>query len=162
MYFGDDEERKAYIKKRIDMMRRAAAVLPLLRKALKKFDGKVYNKRFTDFFETDRDTLIIGAERRSYNDCDYVDIYATIDRYYSYKQHVCRIELENKRINAAQAIASASDCRTKLLQKAAKYEMYLEKMDTITAYLDYLEAKRKAIVKDIPYEIADVYKIKQY
>ena len=162
MYFGDDEERKAYIAKRIDVMRKAAACLPLLRTALTKFDGKVYNKRFIESFDTDTDKLSISAERRSYNDSDYVDLYACINRQYSQKEHICRIELKNKRINAKQAIESASKCRAELLQKAAELETYLEKIDEIKRYLDYLETKRKQIVKDIPYTIADVYGIKKY
>lgn len=161
-YFGDDEECKAYIRKEIDMMRRAAATMPLLRKSLTKFDGKVYNKRFVESFDTDADKLIIRAERRSYNDSDYVDLYATIDRQYSRYLHICRIVLTNKRISAEQGIQSASDCRAELLQKAAEIEMYLERIDEIKAYLDYLESKRKAIVKDIPYMIADVYRINKY
>lgn len=162
MFYGDDSDRKAHISSRIELMRSAAAVLPLLRTVLTKFDGKVYNKRFIESFDTDTDKLIISAERRTYNDSDYVDLYATINRNYSQKQHICRIELANKRIKADQAFESASKCRTELLQKAANFEMYLEKIDTIKSYLDYLETKQKEIVKDIPYEIADVYGIKKY
>lgn len=158
-FFGDDEERKAYIEKQIDMMRRAAATMPLLRKSLTKFDGKVYNKRFIESFDTDADKLIIRAEKRSYNDSDYVDLYATIDRQYSRYFHICRIVLTNKRISAEQGIQSASECRAQLLKDAANIEMYLERIDEIKAHLDYLEAQRKAIVKDIPYQIKDVYRI---
>ena len=162
MYFGDDSERKSHIESRIKMMRSAAEVLPMLRKALEKFDGKVYNKRFIESFDTEKDKLFLSADRRSYNDRDFVDIYAVIDRHYSNHQHVCRIELENKRICAKQAIKSASDCRTKLLQKAAELELWLEKIGDIRRYLDYLEKTRAKIVSDIPYEIADVYGIKKY
>ena len=162
MFYGDDEAKKAHISKKIALMRSAAAVLPLLRTQLTKFDGKVYNKRFIESFETDTDKLIISAERRTFDDRDFVDIYAIIDRQYSQKQHVCRICLENKRIPAQHAITSASAFRTDLLQKAMELETYLEKIDEIRQYLDYLETKRKQIVKDIPYEIASVYNINKY
>lgn len=152
-HYGETPEQA--VQATIDKYRHAATFLKPLRDTLEKFGGKVYNKRFLDALRTAAGYDRIYDDKRA----EMVFIYYYEPQHYD-QITICRIALDDKRINAVESKQSAVSYYTKHLQDAAALEEYAPQVDTIRQRLDDLDRLKRQIMGAIPYEIRDIYGIR--
>lgn len=151
-HYGETPEQA--VQATIDKYRHAATFLKPLRDTLDKFGGKVYNKRFIDALRTAAGYDRIYDDKRA----EMIFIYYYEPQHYD-QITICRIALDDKRINAAESKQSAISYYAKHLESAAKLEEITPQIDIIRARLEELDRMKKTIIGGIPYEIRDIYDI---
>lgn len=72
---------------------------------------------------------------------------------------ICRIALNDRRIQAAESKQSATEYYTKHLKAATEIEEYAPQIDAIRERLEELKRLESTIIKGIPYELRDIYGI---
>ena len=156
IYYRSTEERQKDLNNRIESYRQAAAHVPQIIKALKQFDGKVYNCRL-DKALREATNGKVGV----YNQYGFISIYACYTTNYHHINFATfRLEdLENKRINAEKLIEQVKAARESLLDKAYKIETYSEQADNIREYVKQSIEKLESICKSLPDDIREVYNI---
>lgn len=154
-YFYDKSESES-IKLLCEERREAAAMIAPLRRTLKKFGGKVYNKRFLDALREEAGYKAIYDDRRG--DRIFIEACAA----HRYERHcICMIMIpENRRINAAEAAQDADTRYTKLLKEAAEIEEAAARVDEVKRQLADLDRLKNSILKGVPYEVRDIYNIR--
>lgn len=151
--YGESHEKA--VQSTIEEYRRAAGFIKPLRDTLDKYAGKVYNKRFLEALRTAAGYDRIYDDRRA----DMIFIYYYSPDHYD-QRTICRIALQDRRIDCNQSKASAADYYAKHLESAAKLEEIAPQIDTIRARLEELEHMRKTIIGGIPYDLRDIYGIR--
>lgn len=159
MYFGTQEERETRAQNTAQGYRDTAALFPVIRKTLLQFDGKCYNKRLPDTLREISGKNVNAEKRTISGGVEVVDIYCYTP--INGTQTLCRIPLDDKRIQAADAITDASDRRAKMLQKAAEIERTLPEIERIKEQLAQLKKQAAAIANAVPYELQDIFDIKR-
>lgn len=164
MFFGTYEERETRAKNTAKAYRETATLFPAIRKTLLQFDGKCYNKRVLDALQESADKHICAEKRTLRTNsggagAEVVDLYFYIP-IIGGTQTLCRIPLDNKRIQAADAITDASDRRAEMLKRAAEIERTLPEIERIKEQLAQLKKQAAAISNAVPYELRDLYDIK--
>ena len=150
--YGESPEKA--IQSTIEEYRRAAGFIKPLRDTLDKYAGKVYNKRFLEALRTAAGYDRIYDDRRA----DMIFIYFYSPDHYD-QRTICRIALQDRRIDCNQSKASAADYYAKHLEDAAKLEEIAPQIDTIRARLEELDRMKKTIIGGIPYDLRDIYGI---
>lgn len=158
MYFGTQEERETRARSNAKGYREAAALFAAIRKTLLQFDGKCYNKRFLEAAWDAANKRIFAEKRTLSGGAEVVDIY--FHQTTPGTLTLCRIPLENKRIQAAAAIKDASDRRAEMLRRAAEIDSTLPEIERIKEQLAYLKKQAKAITDTVPFELRDIFDIK--
>lgn len=159
MYFHTQEERETRARNTAQGYRDTAALFPAVRKTLLQFDGKCYNKRFLEALHESANKHVCAEKRTISGGAEVVDIYFYTP--INGTQTLCRIPLDNKRIQAADAITDASDRRAGMLQKAAEIERTLPEIERIKEQLAQLKKQAAAIANAVPYELQDIFDIKR-
>lgn len=153
MIYGSTELREKEAQKKIDIYRELATFYPAIVPIIKKFDGKVYNKRFSEALRA------AGAYSEKRNNNIY--IYGNVQNCGIWSRILARVSLDDcvdgKRINADLLIKDAADTRAGFLRRAYEIETALDKMDIVAAQIKQLDKQLKAILAPIPYEIQDIY-----
>ena len=134
--------------------RHAASFRPAIVRALEKWDGKVYNKRFLDALRTEAGYNRIYADRRE----SIVHIYIYSAEGYT-QFTVVSIPLQDRRINAADAIKNAGERYTDRMKKAAEIEQTAPEIPGYIQQLKDLDRIRAQIIGRIPYDLRDIYGI---
>lgn len=150
--YGESHEKA--VQSTIEEYRRAAGFIKPLRDTLDKYAGKVYNKRFLEALRTAAGYDRIYDDRRA----DMIFIYYYSPDHYD-QRTICRIALQDRRIDCNQSKASTADYYAKHLESAAKLEEFAPQIDTIRARLEELEHMEKTIIGGIPYDLRDIYGI---
>lgn len=116
--YGESPEKA--VQSTIEEYRRAAEFIKPLRDTLDKYAGKVYNKRFLEALRTAAGYDRIYDDRRA----DMIFIYYYSPDHYD-QRTICRIALQDRRIDCNQSKASAADYYAKHLESAAKLNVNL-------------------------------------
>lgn len=152
-FYGRSPEQA--VQETVKDYRQAAGFIKPLRDTLDKFGGKVYNKRFLDALRAAAGYDRIYDDRRA--EMVYIYIYTANN----YDPHtICRITLDDKRIDAAESKKSAVGYYTKHLQDAAKIEEYAPQVDTYKQRIAELEKMIGNIKSALPFELRDIYGIR--
>jgi hypothetical protein len=135
--------------------RHAASYRPVIVRTLEKWGGKVYNKRFLDALRTEAGYDRIYADRRE----SIVHIYIYSAEGYT-QFTIVSIPLQDRRINAAEAIKNAGERYTAHTRKAAEIEQTAPEIPTYKQQLADLDRIRAQIIGRIPYDLRDIYDIR--
>ena len=147
-------------------------LMPLVRLALQKFDGKVYNKRF----RTHLDTLAQekGGERPDlYFTCElsmnckrlFVHGHKRSAPYGVSAPILCTIELDEGRIRGDQAQKSCSQQYAEIMKQCSEIETALHEMGAYVRQLDELHRLNQQVKKNIPsrlYYAFDIQRVMEY
>lgn len=137
--------------------RECVKLIPVIRRVLAKFDGKVYNKRLKTALDNAAQEMQGGAERpelfftvsQSMNK-ESVYIYGHLRNHYSDQPILCRLFLKDGRIDAAQGLKSCTEQYTEILANCSAIEQKMQEMPQILARLEELHKLQEQIVKGIP------------
>lgn len=150
--YGETAEQAA--ERFIKECRECAALFPVLRRVILKFDGKVYNKRFGDALQAENNRL--HCEKKTGANCERIGVYYYTEsgdmRYVMW----CPIS-EDKRINAADMIQNAAEKRAEILQEAAHMEEIIPTIETRKQQIDILKRQFSALLDDLTYTERDIF-----
>lgn len=156
MFYGSREDQDKKTRSKIDAIRQAAGLYPIIRDIVAAFDGKVYNCRLEKALkEVDRhiyvekrfNCLSIGCYVTNYNECFTLASIRLADL------------PEGKRIPATLIIEDARKRRAGLLRRAADLSVAMENVDYYKGQLEHYAAQIKKIVDMIPCEVRDTYNL---
>ena len=150
------ELQDGYIKNRIDQYRKAANFAPAIIKVLQAFNGKCFNCKLEKALQ-DETGEHITARKHWHN--IVIEYYERGD---TFTLASCKIEelIDGKRIDGDLLIKSATERRESHLKKAYELENAFNNMDDIMIKLNQLKQAFSGLMKDIPYEAQDVYRLK--
>lgn len=157
MFYGTDEQRIEKIKNHIEELRGLAALYPAVKKVIDAFNGKVYNKRFSEALKKEfTDIAYIYADKR-YN---RTEIYASLKNTKSEFRTLASIRIEElvngKRIPADLLSESLRLHRENYLKEALALESTLPKVNEIVSQLKQLTDTYRSIYGAIHnFEIVD-------
>lgn len=152
----------------IEDRRRIVKLIPIVREVLRKFDGKVYNKRFNTALGKAIEAkhgkdFYIRAELSCSG--EWLWISAGVTGHWSDSVSLCGCELsDGKRIPAAKMIESCNACYADILQEVSEIECNLDRMPEIIEQLSKLHFLQEQIIKSVPrymkctYHLDDVCK----
>lgn len=159
------ETARRYIEAKRDIVK----LMQIIRETVRKFAGKVYNKRFDTALqaaitakygtgENGRPLYFTNVERAVNRQYLYISAYRAHD--YSSRTTLCNIILpESGRIDSKQAIASCGKYYAEILQKCAEIEEKLQIVPQIIEQLCSLYRVREALKKSVPREIYDWFRL---
>lgn len=161
MFYGTDEQRIERIKNHIEELRGLAALYPAVKKVIDAFNGKVYNKRFSEALKKEfTDIAYIYADKRY----SRIEIYASLKNLKSEFRTLASIRIEDlvngKRIPADLLSESLRLHREDYLKEALALENALPNVDQLILQLNQLVKTYRAIYGDIPYDIRETWNIK--
>lgn len=136
--------------------RETAALFPILRKTAEAWDGKVFNKRFTEALCT-----ATGKHVYTYISGEYIHfyLYEGCNRQYTLMS-IKRPEMtDGKRLVAKILIANARNHREEYLRKAAELEATAEKVDELKAQIESVKNLLRRLGDSIPYEAREIWGI---
>lgn len=163
------------IKDSIEAKRAAAASINRIKPIIRKFDGKVYNKRFDEAIAeaSDNDNRFY-----CYNSYGWFYLELTYKRQYALKNNLIsgyscknaaeyekyRTKEENnifneKRINANIMIQRLDESRERLNREAYEMESTLQNMDIILEQIKGLKKALNNVIESVPYEIQKEYRL---
>ena len=149
---------------RIDEYRQAANTFSTLRPVIEQFNGKVYNKRFSEALkQAIGETGYIYAEKGNNGRRLWIN-YSPKGSGYNYR-NICNMDFEDattdgKRINAEAILDNMRETRAELLKKAAELEEVGRHAEEIKAQIEMLENTIKAVLAPLSYEARELYGIK--
>lgn len=171
MYFESNKQRKDFILRKAAILRSAAAVIKDLKPVILSFDGKVYNKRLDEAIRAIKSDMWItaGLERDNsffyiratpahcYNDGQYL-IYTKAARAGEDRETFT----DSKRIKADVMINMLNEKYADLNKKAYELETYAAKLEETLKEIDYIKELYNKFYHAIPYELHDVYGLRNY
>ena len=161
MFYGTDSQRIEKIKNHIEELRDLAALYPAVKKVIDAFNGKVYNKRFSEALKKE-----LCEKANIYSDKRYnnVEICACTRNPHSNFHTLVYVKLDDlidgKRISADLFNESLRVHRETLLKEALALESTLPKVNEIVSQLKQLTDTYRSIYGAIPYDIRDTWNIK--
>lgn len=148
--------------------RQIVKLIPIVREVIRKFDGKVYNKRFNT-------ALGKAIEAKHGKDFyfnaglsvsgEWLWISAGITGHWSDSETLCGYKLDDgKRLNAEKMIESCNKYYSEILQEVSEIECSIDRMPEIIEQLSKLHFMQDQIIKSVPrymkctYHLDDVCK----
>ncbi|MBO6298758.1 MAG: hypothetical protein J6N53_07915 [Lachnospiraceae bacterium] len=134
--------------------REAAALFPILRQTAEAWDGKVYNKRFTE-------ALNAATGQRIFS-----QVYGETIHFYLYGKHnhqhtIMSIKksalMDGKRLDAKTLIDDARSRREEFLRRAADIENAGQKVDTVKEQIETLKNMLRVLGDSLPYEAREIW-----
>lgn len=155
MLYGYDKERgDQAILKEIEARRKAAALFPIIREVVTRFDGKVFNCRLENAL---REYGRIWCRKRM----DWLEITADCGENYRYCYMLAQIRIDampdGKRIPADLIIESARQKRAEHLKRAAEAEESMKEIETHQKHMEYLLNQFEKLRDSIPYNVREAY-----
>lgn len=147
-----DNAARAYIK----TYRDAAALYPDLKKIIRGFDKKVFNKRLQDALQAGTGARVYVDNKPRYID---VHVYGPHSEYITLAMLQKEDMPDGKRIDAEKLIQSLTDRRNNLLQTAARYEQQMEQIDVIKDQLAQIRRQLENVLAPYDYTMRDIYGI---
>ena len=169
MYLTTEDAIKRTLKD-IEEMEAVNAALPIIKKVIEAWDGKVLNKRFGDALQA------AGLPGRIYLDNHYDTTWEVhyhpenSNNWYTvlhgakptckyYKPENSFVTPE-KRISAAQAFTLIEAGRVERLQKITAYKEHLRTWEAKKAQIEMLKKQLKTITDSIPYAMQDYFNMR--
>lgn len=155
-------------KQRCEDQRKIVKLMPILREVIRKFDGKVYNKRFNNALckaieEKHGKDFWFRAELSASGEWLWVS--AGINGKWSDGVSLCGCALDDgKRMNAEKLLESCNKHYAEILQECSEIECNLDRMPEIINQIAQLHTLFEQIKKQIPrsmccsFRLDDVYK----
>jgi len=172
MFIGSFEQKKENIKKQIEALRTASKQIGKIKKAVKEFDGKVYNCRFDQAIAqlSDKEAGLRFYTQDYYTtfaiQCSTSNFYSPVALLETYRpvkgqtQDKCICFDENKRIKADKMIELLNNKYSEILKKAQELENALNNIETTLNQLEQIKNTHKLVTDALPYQIRDVFGIK--
>lgn len=149
----------------IAVLKEAAALIPQVKKAIQKFDGKVFNCRFAKHLkEVFPDVSIFVEHKQGYGGQKVgIYVYPKIDNViqYSNQTYICWCDLpDNKRIDLSAFEKSLNEHYSELLKNAAHLEELKEKAPVIKKQIEALHKTLSALYAGISWHDCELFNIK--
>lgn len=151
------DENKA--QKAIDSHRAAAAVFPVVRRVIERFDGKVYNCRLERALKNEISEAGHIYCRKEYSGNISIE-YAACNSYGWQCVASIPLSADSKRIDARSVIEDMQAIRAEHLKKAFDIEDTGRHIEEIQARIDGLKKALNATIDSISYEARDAYGIR--
>ncbi len=138
----------------ISECRQAAGLFPALCATFRRFDGKVFNKRFETALQAE--TGRIYAQKKSGSQNDYIDIYFYSDS----GEHMTLLYAPlpaDKRIIAADLIRAAEDKRNEYLKEADHMAQVIPVIDEKKRQIEYIKNLLENTLSDLTYTEKDLF-----
>lgn len=158
MKYYTHEAAKEATQERIEKLRNYAGFSAAIKKAVKAFDGKVFNCKLEKAI--DEATGECFSVKKEYN---HITIYA-YDRgeCHTFGRLALDDLIDGKRIDAAKFCESINSHRAEMLREAAALENQLANIDNILSQFDYLKKTWETMTESLEWAIIDNYSIKRY
>lgn len=159
----DIEEKAKAMRRYCEERRQIVALMPIVREVIRKFDGKVYNKRFN--------TALASAVEAKHGKSFYIHVELSISRewlwisagvtgHWSSSVSLCGCQLdEGKRIPAAKMLESCNTKYAEVLQESSEIEQAVDRMPDIIAQLGELHRLQEQIKASVPRHMAIEYRL---
>jgi hypothetical protein len=150
----------------IDDMEKVNAALPIIKKVIASFDGKILNKRLDDALKAAGlpGHIYMTARDNSWDICyqpEKANAWYTIlwgskpsCQYYSKEKSFVD---PDKRISAERAFTLIEAGRVERLQKITAYREHLTTWEAKKAQLEMLKKQLKTIADSVPYSLRDYF-----
>lgn len=151
-------------EQKIDEYRQQANIFATVRPVIESYNGKVYNKRFSEALkQAVSESGYIYSEKGA-NGRRFWIHYSPKGHGYNYRT-ICNMAIDDaltngKKINAAAILDSMRDTRAELLKKAAELEEVGRHAEEIKAQIEMLENTISAVLAPLSYEARELYEIK--
>ena len=157
MFYGNQEEKKKEIEKRIRACREMSTLFPIIRSVAEEFDGKVFNCRFEKALQSKRPRIYV--EKRF----QWLEINAFSEEPGCRQFTLAQIKIsdmpDGKRIPADLIIDAARKKRESLLRQATEMERDAAEADEKRHQLEYFKSQIDKIRDSICYEVRDIYNL---
>lgn len=168
LIFESDEARKEYIHNKAEKLRRAAGMIKDIKPIVRKFDGKVYNKRFDEAIEAlTNDNMCLSCSIsfdnftiRAYPPRCYSDDISLFWTKAAKAGEELAAFTDHKRIKADYITDKLNDKHGELMRKAYIFEETARNLDNIKNQIDTLKKQYNIIWDMIPGELHEVFNIK--
>lgn len=142
------------VQRHCEDRRQIVKLIPIVREIVRKFDGKVYNKRFNTALGKAIEAkhgkdFYIRAELSCSG--EWLWISAGVTGHWSDSVSLCGCKLsDGKRIPAAKMIESCNACYADILQEVSEIECNLDRMPEIIEQLSSLHFMQERIINALP------------
>ena len=147
------EEQDAATRAYIKAYRDAAALYPQIKKVVRSFDKKVFNKRLESAIQKET-----GARVYIENRVGFIEIH-TFGPHNNWIT-IARLNkddfIDGKRIDAEKIIQSLTENRERLLKTAALYEKQITEIDQVKEQISQLKKQFEAVLAPYDYTIRDI------
>ena len=159
----DIETTTETMRRKIADKRQIVQLIPILREVLKKYDGKVYNKRFNNAFAK---AIEEKFGKQFYFNAglsvsgEWLWITASISGHYSESVTLCGCALDDgKRIPGAKMIEAVNNSYASILKECTEIECNLDRMPEIIEQLSKLHMMQEQIKKSIPRSMCSEFRL---
>ena len=157
MYYGcKREEQDAATRAYIKAYRDAAALYPQIKKVIRSFDRKVYNKRLESAIQNETGARVYIENKIGFID---VHIFGPHNSWITLARMTKDDFIDGKRIDAEKLIQSLTENRERLLKTAALYDRQITEIDQVKEQIDQLRKQFEAVLAPYDYTIRDIYGI---
>lgn len=158
MFWRNAEDANKEAQKRIEMHREAAGIIPAVINVIRRFDGKVYNRRFQGALQEETGKNVY-ADKMEY----YIEVYMWFNGRHINLARIKNEELiDGKRIPAGKMIESARGYQSSHLKTAYEIETSLQQVEQCKTYLQEMKEKIENFTAKIPSDVREIYNIPLY
>lgn len=162
MYVDIEEKAKA-MRRYCEERRQIISIMPIVREVIRKFDSRVYNKRFNN--------ALASAVEAKHGKSLYIRVELSISRewlwisagvtgHWSDCESLCGCPLdEGERIPAAKMLESCNAEYAEILKEVCEIEQSIDRMPDIIAQLGELHRLQEQIIKSVPRHMAIDYRL---